>query len=639
MGRNALYYEDYVLSIQYFNQVIEAKPYLYAPYYFRAIAKYSLGDYIGAVNDCSASIERNPFIDDSYRLRAISRIMIGEFGPASEDYRLLIQRKNEDKGIWYNLVLCQTQLKDFTAADRLLDSMIVKWPKYAQCYMLKAQIALEQKDTIAADRLIDQTLQIDSFEVDALAGKAMLSMNKSLFHEAELFYDKAIIQSPRQAGFFLGRALARYQQNKLRGAMDDYNIALDLDPDNYPGHYNRGLLRMQVGENNLAIEDFDFVLKKEPNDRLALYNRALLHEKTGNFRAAIDDYTTVLKEYPNFIVGYENRARCRRKIGDITQAIQDERKVTIAQLDEMYGKKKPASQRNTRKQKEKNIDEYQKLVVEDESDNIAKFYASDYSGRVQNRNVDITPQPLYVLSFHISSNEVIQYKEFATFVEHLNSSGLFEHRLYITARESSVTEKDIQDIDQETQRLTQEIGLSNASPAQLFALALLSSLKRDYSSALQSLDQSLQLDSVNQAALFLRATVKARILEAEQLSNSQPASTSLDAAKSQRLDYLPLIADLTKAIEQEPHCAYFYYNRGCLNYKARYTEKALSDFNKAIELHPELAEAYYNRGLIHIELNNYQQAYLDLSKAGELGLYSAYSLIKHFRKQQQTKKP
>ena len=27
MGRNALYYEDYVLSIQYFNQVINAKPY------------------------------------------------------------------------------------------------------------------------------------------------------------------------------------------------------------------------------------------------------------------------------------------------------------------------------------------------------------------------------------------------------------------------------------------------------------------------------------------------------------------------------------------------------------------------------------------------------------------------------------
>lgn len=31
MGRNALYYEDYVLSIQRFNMVISAKPYLAEP--------------------------------------------------------------------------------------------------------------------------------------------------------------------------------------------------------------------------------------------------------------------------------------------------------------------------------------------------------------------------------------------------------------------------------------------------------------------------------------------------------------------------------------------------------------------------------------------------------------------------------
>ena len=32
IGRNALYFEDYVLSIQYFNQVIKIKPYLAEPY-------------------------------------------------------------------------------------------------------------------------------------------------------------------------------------------------------------------------------------------------------------------------------------------------------------------------------------------------------------------------------------------------------------------------------------------------------------------------------------------------------------------------------------------------------------------------------------------------------------------------------
>ena len=40
IGRNALYFEDYVLSIQYFNQAINAKPYLYEPWFYRAVAKY-----------------------------------------------------------------------------------------------------------------------------------------------------------------------------------------------------------------------------------------------------------------------------------------------------------------------------------------------------------------------------------------------------------------------------------------------------------------------------------------------------------------------------------------------------------------------------------------------------------------------
>ena len=45
MGRNALYYEDYVLSIRRFNMVISAKPYLSEPYFYRGLAKFYLEDY------------------------------------------------------------------------------------------------------------------------------------------------------------------------------------------------------------------------------------------------------------------------------------------------------------------------------------------------------------------------------------------------------------------------------------------------------------------------------------------------------------------------------------------------------------------------------------------------------------------
>ena len=56
IARNALYFEDYVLSIQYFNQIINAKPYLAEPYFYRGLAKLNLDDYQGAESDCSEAL-------------------------------------------------------------------------------------------------------------------------------------------------------------------------------------------------------------------------------------------------------------------------------------------------------------------------------------------------------------------------------------------------------------------------------------------------------------------------------------------------------------------------------------------------------------------------------------------------------
>ena len=62
IARNALYFEDYVLSIQYFNQVINAKPYLYEPYFFRALAKINLDDFQGAEADCRSGYSAQSFL-------------------------------------------------------------------------------------------------------------------------------------------------------------------------------------------------------------------------------------------------------------------------------------------------------------------------------------------------------------------------------------------------------------------------------------------------------------------------------------------------------------------------------------------------------------------------------------------------
>lgn len=73
-----------------------------------------------------------------------------------------------------------------------------------------------------------------------------------------------------------------------------------------------------------------------------------------------------------------------------------------------------------------------------------------------------------------------------------------------------------------------------------------------------------------------------------------------------------------------------YYNRGNILTVMKDYHAALADYNKAIELDNHFADAYYNRGLIHIFLGNNRQGISDLSKAGELGIFSAYNIIKRF---------
>ena len=113
IGRNALYYDDYVLSIQYFNEIINAKPFLYDPYYFRAIAKFYLEDYHGAEADCSKAIDLNPFIEDSYQLRGLCRIKQDKYADAVNDYSKVIEYKPLDQVSWYNRVLCRIHLKQY----------------------------------------------------------------------------------------------------------------------------------------------------------------------------------------------------------------------------------------------------------------------------------------------------------------------------------------------------------------------------------------------------------------------------------------------------------------------------------------------------------------------------------------------
>ena len=62
-------------------------------------------------------------------------------------------------------------------------------------------------------------------------------------------------------------------------------------------------------------------------------------------------------------------------------------------------------------------------------------------------------------------------------------------------------------------------------------------------------------------------------------------------------------------------------------------ERAIETFNQVLRLDKDIAEAYFNRGLLYIYTGQKALANADLSKAGELGIVSAYNVIKRYCKE------
>lgn len=644
VGRNALYFSDYVLSIQYFNQVVNAKPYLHEPYFFRGLAKFYLDDYTGAEVDCSEAINRNPFVVDCYQLRGLARANQGKYAEAIGDYRNALHHSPENESLWHNLALCYANLKAYDAAVGVLDTLVRIVPGYVPALNMRAQVHIQQEDTLAALVDLEASLKINRYDAEVYATRALVYLQQERYAAAEEDLTYAIHLNPKSR-YYINRALTYYYRQELRDAMNDYDLALDLEPHNVLGRYNRGLLRAQVGDDNRAIEDFNVVIEYEPDNTMAIFNRALLLMQTGDHAAAEVDLNRVLEEYPRFLYGYQCRADVRRKLGQLKEAEQDELIVLRAQMDEqnrlLAGKnnddenEEKDADDNTRKKSDKNIKKYRRLVVADDAVADNEF-TSAYRGKVQNRNVYVALQPLFMLTYYNRESEVGRIIHYHRYLESIKRTRQLPLPLLITASEQPLDERQIafhfNDIDLQTAKFARDDEEEEA--IHYFARGIDFYLVQDLEASINDFTQAIIADGTLWLSYYARAVVRYKLMEMERADGEgrEPsASTPEDFMVDTRLnDYQLILADLNKAADLAPDFAYTYYNRGNVLSHLKDYRAAIVSYNEAIALEPNLAEAYYNRGLTYIFLGENARGVADLSKAGELGLYSSYNLIKRF---------
>lgn len=635
IGRNALYFEDYVLSIQYFNQVIAAKPYLAQPYFYRALAKFNLDDLQGAEEDATTAIGHNPFITDAYELRGVARQNLGKIKEAIEDYDHALSILPENKVLMFHKALAQESIKDFDAAKQSYATLIETHPSFDGAYLGRARLNLQLADTASALADIEKALSINPNAVNAYVLRADIAISRNKEYESALSdMDKAIRLQPRQSGFFVNRAFLRYKLDDYFGAMSDYDYALQLDPLNTAALFNRSLLRSEVRDFNNALSDLNQVLALKPNDHRALYNRALINMELRNYKAALADINTLIDAFPDLAAAYFLRFNIKDAMGDRSAQKDYDRSLTLARqrikrdgrgptADEVFG-----SDADTESQPQEVVAARfsQLITINDNAEIDQEYNNKSIRGRVQDRNVSIEPEPIFVATYYTSPTELKPTGEYLKEIDDINQTHALNYVLQVTNREATLTDR--YEIDRHFRSIEYYNSyLATHTPRAIdyFGRAMNQMTLHNYQAAVKDFDRSLAIAPDFALGMFMRAVAKYRRYQIESVVETEKSQTDPPLRKIMLQD---VIADFENALKLSPQMYLAYFNMGVVYIGMQDYTSALSAFNKAISLNPNFGEAYYNRGYVYFTLGNRDAGSADLSKAGQLGVAPSYNLLK-----------
>ncbi len=638
IGRNALYFEDYVLSIQYFNRVIQAKPYLAQPYFYRSLAKINLEDYVGAETDASKAIELNPFITDAWEVRGVARQNLGKNKEAIDDYDHALALLPHNRQLLFNKAMAQTEVEDYDGADTTYTRILDLYPSFENARLGRARLNLARRDTVKALDDIDQALTINSKSFNAYAMRADIKIRQgsSNYKSAIADLDSALKLQPHTAGLYVNRAYLRYFLDDYFGAMSDYDYAVQLEPYNRMALFNRGLLNAEVGANDRALEDFTRVITLDPEDTRARYNRAVIYGNKHLYKEAIADVDYVIKSYPDFPSGYFMRSEFNRRAGNLTAANTDYRKAMS-----LNRRLKPDAKGNiedpnanlTIEPDELARREFASLLtVEDNTDMRQEYNNTAIRGKVQDRNVSIEIEPMMELTYYASPTELKPNTYYIKEIYNLNATHALRFGIMVTNHTPTLSDQEL--IDKHFRSIDDYNSyLANHKPRAVdyIGRAMDFITLRNYTAAVADIDRAIALNPEFAPAYMLRAQARARLIDSGTVSDNDMQSHADDyvtRAGLKRMAVDQVIEDLDKTIALSPTNPFAWFNKGDMLINIDDYSNAELAYDKAIEIKPEFGEAYYNRGYVKLKTGRRDAGIADLSKAGELGVTAAYNLLK-----------
>jgi len=620
IGRNALYFEDYVLSIQYFNQVIRIKPYLSEPYFYRAIAKIQLEDYQGALLDCNAAIERNPFSPGCYYARGYIYRQLNELGKAEADYTEALRFSPENRTYMLLRADTRAEMKRYDEALDDIEHMLRREPQAASVWSEKGRICILKNDTLSALEAFTRATEYDKTNPAVWSALGVTSLMLNREDDAYVQLTQAINLGSKWAGDYINRGLIHYHRHNYRGALSDYDQAVKLAPKEAESYYNRGVMRQEVGDYNRALADFNKAIDLEPERVEMRYQRGLVLMQLKQWREVEKDMNALIERYPYFLPAYYLAAQAKIQQGNQAAAYRYRQKARDLEEKKETIQAQQAAQPNTdllmadaqpqkkdyRKEFSANTAQNQQEPVEEE-----QKYDSQTRGSVQKRHQDVINEPNIVLSYYSQDMNLRRTNYYHPLVDKLNKSEVLPATLKFTNQELTLTAEMVDFHFSEIARLTR---LMDERPSAIlyFARAMEFAIIKDYASAVDDCTKALPYANIDiePIIVFCRATWRSRMAEA---------------------DNELILMDYDHVLGLQPDFPFALYNKANILCAQREWKDAIRYYTQAIQMDNDFAEAYFNRGLTYVYIGENEKGLADLSKAGELGIYQAYNIMTRFK--------
>ena len=637
IGCNALYFEDYVLSIQYFNQVIKLKPYLAEPYLYRAIAKINLEDYQGALRDCQSAIACNPFMPGAYYTRGFVYRRLDEAALAEQDFSQALVFAPENKTYLLLRADARAAQEHFDEAMADMEQLLKREPESASLFFEKGAICMQMKDTACALAAFERTTELDSQNPANWSALGTVNLMREDYDKALLQLTQAVNLGSKWAGDYINRGVIFYHNHNYRGALADYDKAIELAPRDAQCYYNRGVLRHELGDYNRALDDYDRALELAPEKTEMRYQRGLVQMELRQWEDARADFDSLIARYPDFLPSYylaaqaatalnltKDAYRYRQTAYEREQEAQSRHSTLNTQQSAPNTSVQIAQAQPQKRDRRKEFSAQTAQTNQEPTEDEQK-YQSSTRGAVQKKYADVVNEPNISLSYYTQEQPLRQTNYYHAAVSELNRRQWLPAPLHFVVQEQPLTADLVNLHFQQISQLSDQLD-KQLSPALFFARAMEFALVQDYSSAIDDCTQALQLTTDREQVTvitFCRANWRYKLLQYRRATGEQTEKMSMD--------FDIMLRDYDQVVRLCPDFAFAYYNKANILCMQREWQAAISHYTQAIAVDADFAEAYFNRGLTYIYTDLPEQGLTDLSKAGELGIYQAYNLITRFQ--------